>query len=114
MARLNAPPRWRFHRRMNLISLWSKSILQPLCQAARWYGMGSDQAGEFGAPSVRRLDERSFKGKRVMAILLSTKAPRHVQDWKAALLAVDPSLEIRLFPETTRMRCGAAGGLDIA
>jgi glyoxylate/hydroxypyruvate reductase len=34
-----------------------------------------------------------------MAILLSTKA-HTMQDWKAALLAVDPSLEIRLFPDT--------------
>ena len=33
-----------------------------------------------------------------MAILLSTKA-HTMQDWKAALLAVDPSLEIRLFPD---------------
>lgn len=33
-----------------------------------------------------------------MAILLSTKA-HAMQDWKAALLAVDPSLEIRLFPD---------------
>lgn len=33
-----------------------------------------------------------------MAVLLSTKA-HTMQDWKAALLAVDPSLEIRLFPE---------------
>ncbi|MBR0679920.1 glyoxylate/hydroxypyruvate reductase A [Roseomonas eburnea] len=34
-----------------------------------------------------------------MAVLLSTKA-HTMQDWKAALLAVDPSLEIRLFPDT--------------
>ncbi len=34
-----------------------------------------------------------------MAVLLSTKA-HTMQDWKAALLAVDPSLEIRLFPES--------------
>ena len=34
-----------------------------------------------------------------MAILLSTKA-HTMQDWMAALLAVDPSLEIRLFPDT--------------
>jgi glyoxylate/hydroxypyruvate reductase A len=33
-----------------------------------------------------------------MAILLSTKA-HTMQDWKAALLAVDSSLEIRLFPD---------------
>ncbi len=33
-----------------------------------------------------------------MAILLSTKA-HTMQDWKAALLAVDPGLEIRLFPD---------------
>ncbi|MFM7415098.1 MAG: 2-hydroxyacid dehydrogenase [Alphaproteobacteria bacterium] len=33
-----------------------------------------------------------------MAILLSTKA-HTMQDWEAALLAVDPSLEIRLFPD---------------
>ena len=33
-----------------------------------------------------------------MAVLLSTKA-HTMQDWKAALLAVDPSLEIRLFPD---------------
>lgn len=33
-----------------------------------------------------------------MVILLSTKA-HTMQDWKAALLAVDPSLEIRLFPD---------------
>jgi len=33
-----------------------------------------------------------------MAILLSTKA-HTMQDWKAALLAVDPSLEIRMFPD---------------
>ena len=33
-----------------------------------------------------------------MAILLSTKA-HTMQDWKAAMLAVDPSLEIRLFPD---------------
>jgi glyoxylate/hydroxypyruvate reductase A len=33
-----------------------------------------------------------------MAILLSTKAGT-MRDWKAALLAVDPSLDIRLFPE---------------
>jgi glyoxylate/hydroxypyruvate reductase A len=33
-----------------------------------------------------------------MAILLSTKA-HTMQDWKAALLAVEPSLEIRLFPD---------------
>ena len=33
-----------------------------------------------------------------MAVLLSTKA-HTMQDWKAALLAVDPTLEIRLFPE---------------
>ena len=33
-----------------------------------------------------------------MAILLSTKV-HTMQDWKAALLAVDPSLEIRLFPD---------------
>ena len=33
-----------------------------------------------------------------MAILLSTKS-HTMQDWKAALLAVDPSLEIRLFPD---------------
>lgn len=33
-----------------------------------------------------------------MAVLLSTKA-HTMADWKAALLAVDPSLEIRLFPE---------------
>ena len=33
-----------------------------------------------------------------MAILLSTKA-HTMQEWKAALLAVDPSLEIRLFPD---------------
>jgi glyoxylate/hydroxypyruvate reductase A len=32
-----------------------------------------------------------------MAILLSTKAGT-MRDWKAALLAVDPSLDIRLFP----------------
>lgn len=32
-----------------------------------------------------------------MAVLLSTKA-HTMEDWKAALLAVDPSLEIRLFP----------------
>jgi glyoxylate/hydroxypyruvate reductase A len=34
-----------------------------------------------------------------MAILLSTKS-HTMQDWKAALLAVDPCLEIRLFPDT--------------
>ena len=33
-----------------------------------------------------------------MAILLSTKS-HTMKDWKAALLAVDPSLEIRLFPD---------------
>jgi glyoxylate/hydroxypyruvate reductase A len=33
-----------------------------------------------------------------MAILLSTKA-HTMQDWKAALLAVDPSLEIRMYPD---------------
>lgn len=33
-----------------------------------------------------------------MAVLLSTKA-HTMADWKAALLAVDPSLEIRMFPE---------------
>ncbi|MCA3415115.1 MAG: glyoxylate/hydroxypyruvate reductase A [Roseomonas sp.] len=33
-----------------------------------------------------------------MAILLSTKA-HTMQDWKAALLAVEPSLEIRMFPD---------------
>jgi glyoxylate/hydroxypyruvate reductase A len=33
-----------------------------------------------------------------MAVLLSTKAAT-MQAWKAALLAVDPSLDIRLFPE---------------
>ena len=33
-----------------------------------------------------------------MAILLSTKA-HTMQDWKAALLAVDPSLDIRMFPD---------------
>ena len=33
-----------------------------------------------------------------MAILLSTKA-HTMQDWKVALLAVDPSLEIRMFPD---------------
>lgn len=33
-----------------------------------------------------------------MAVLLSTKA-HTMKDWKAALLAVDPSLEIRLFPD---------------
>ncbi|MCA3323777.1 MAG: glyoxylate/hydroxypyruvate reductase A [Roseomonas sp.] len=33
-----------------------------------------------------------------MAILLSTKT-HTMQDWKAALLAVDPSLDIRLFPD---------------
>ncbi|MGI9126700.1 MAG: 2-hydroxyacid dehydrogenase [Roseomonas sp.] len=33
-----------------------------------------------------------------MTILLSTKA-HTMQDWKAALLAVDPSLEIRMFPD---------------
>lgn len=33
-----------------------------------------------------------------MAVLLSTKA-HTMEDWKAALLAVDPSLEIRMFPD---------------
>ncbi len=33
-----------------------------------------------------------------MAVLLSTKASA-MQDWRAALLAVDPSLEIRMFPD---------------
>ena len=33
-----------------------------------------------------------------MAVLLSTKA-HTMQDWKAALLAEDPSLDIRLFPD---------------
>jgi glyoxylate/hydroxypyruvate reductase A len=33
-----------------------------------------------------------------MAVLLSTKA-HTMHDWKAALLAVDPSLDIRLFPD---------------
>jgi glyoxylate/hydroxypyruvate reductase A len=33
-----------------------------------------------------------------MAVLLSTKAAA-MQDWRAALLAVDPTLEIRMFPE---------------
>jgi glyoxylate/hydroxypyruvate reductase A len=33
-----------------------------------------------------------------MAVLLSTKASA-MQDWRAALLALDPSLEIRMFPE---------------
>jgi glyoxylate/hydroxypyruvate reductase A len=34
-----------------------------------------------------------------MAILLSTKG-NAMQDWKRALLALDPSLDIRMFPET--------------
>lgn len=34
-----------------------------------------------------------------MAVLLSTKA-QTMQEWKAALLGVDPSLDIRLFPDT--------------
>ena len=33
-----------------------------------------------------------------MAILLSTK-PSAMQDWRDALLALDPGLEIRMFPE---------------
>jgi len=33
-----------------------------------------------------------------MAVLLSTK-PETMQEWKRALLAVDPTLEIRLFPD---------------
>lgn len=33
-----------------------------------------------------------------MAVLLSTKA-HTMQDWKAALLAVDPTLDVRLFPD---------------
>jgi glyoxylate/hydroxypyruvate reductase A len=33
-----------------------------------------------------------------MAVLLSTKA-HTMQDWKSALLAVDPSLDVRLFPD---------------
>jgi glyoxylate/hydroxypyruvate reductase A len=33
-----------------------------------------------------------------MAVLLSTKK-NTMQDWKAALLAVDPSLDVRLFPD---------------
>lgn len=43
-----------------------------------------------------------------MAVLLSTKA-HTMEDWKAALLAVDPSLEIRLFPEA-----GAPGDIEAA
>lgn len=43
-----------------------------------------------------------------MAVLLSTKS-HTMQDWKAALLAVDPSLEIRLFPEA-----GDPAGIEAA
>lgn len=43
-----------------------------------------------------------------MAILLSTKAAT-MQDWRAALLAVDPSLDIRLFPDV-----GDPAGIEAA
>ena len=43
-----------------------------------------------------------------MAVLLSTKA-HTMQDWKAALLAVDPSLDVRLFPDV-----GAAEEIEAA
>ncbi len=43
-----------------------------------------------------------------MAILLSTKAAT-MQDWRAALLEVDPSLDIRLFPEV-----GDPAGIEAA
>lgn len=43
-----------------------------------------------------------------MAILLSTKATA-MAEWRSALLAVDPALEIRLFPET-----GAPEEIDVA
>lgn len=43
-----------------------------------------------------------------MAVLLSTKA-HTMQDWKAALLAVDPALDVRLFPEA-----GAPGEIEAA
>ena len=43
-----------------------------------------------------------------MAVLLSTKA-HTMQDWKAALLAVDPSLDVRLFPDV-----GAAEDIEAA
>ncbi len=43
-----------------------------------------------------------------MAVLLSTKA-HTMADWKAALLAVDPSLDVRLFPDV-----GAPGEIEAA
>lgn len=43
-----------------------------------------------------------------MAVLLSTKA-HTMQDWKAALLAVDPTLDVRLFPDV-----GAAEEIEAA
>jgi glyoxylate/hydroxypyruvate reductase len=43
-----------------------------------------------------------------MAILLSTKAAT-MQDWRAALLEVDPSLDIRLFPDV-----GDPAGIEAA
>ncbi|NOG72497.1 glyoxylate/hydroxypyruvate reductase A [Roseicella sp. DB1501] len=43
-----------------------------------------------------------------MAVLLSTKA-NAMQDWREALLALDPSLEIRMFPEA-----GDPAGIEAA
>ncbi len=43
-----------------------------------------------------------------MAILLSTKASA-MQDWKRALLALDPGLDIRLFPDA-----GPPGDIEVA